>query len=101
MRTLHLLLSPSLSSLPIGAERLNFGALTSVGEFLIFSSILDGLSPCLPGVRFLLVSWVPHWSVPPACSEPELPTMVSSPQPIKSVHDVSSGSDRNNKEPSS
>ena len=85
IRTLHLLLSLSLSLQPVGAERLNSGALTSDAEFLIFSSNLDGLSPCLPDVCFLLVSCAPHEGVLPAWSEPTLPTLVSSPQSIKSV----------------
>ena len=85
IRTLHLLLSLSLSLQPVGAERLNSGALTSDAEFLIFSSNLDGLSPCLPDVCFLPVSCAPHEGVLPAGSEPTLPTLISSPQSIKSV----------------
>ena len=84
IRTLHLLLGLSLSLQPVGAERLNSGALTNVAEFLIFFSNLDGLSPCLPGVCFLLVSCAPHrvfcqhiWA--------QTPTLVSSPQSIKSI----------------
>lgn len=41
IRTSHLLFTLSLSSWTVGAERLNFGVLTNVGEFLIFSSSLD------------------------------------------------------------
>lgn len=48
IRRSHLLFTSSLSFRKFGAGRLNVEALTSVGEFLLFSSDLGDLSPYLP-----------------------------------------------------